>query len=110
MRTRRSRLDGDIFLRLGGRKFSPFDAGEIFPLETRAPAIAAFYAIGTAIGGIAAPLLFGILIAKHSSWMIASGYMVTAALMLAAALIEPLCGIDSEGRSLEQIASPLSSQ
>src|SRR5215831_4484752 len=35
---------------------------EIFPLEIRALAIAFFYAIGTAVGGVAGPLLFGVLI------------------------------------------------
>ena len=35
---------------------------EIFPMETRAMAIAFFYAIGTAAGGISGPLLFGNLI------------------------------------------------
>ena len=35
--------------------------------------------------------------------------MVAAALMLVAAFVEALFGIDSEGRSLEQTASPLSS-
>src|SRR6202008_2416987 len=32
---------------------------EIFPLETRALAIAFFFSLGTAIGGTAAPSLFG---------------------------------------------------
>ena len=35
-------------------------ASEIFPLEARALAIAVFYALGTAIGGVAGPLLFDI--------------------------------------------------
>ncbi len=39
---------------------------EIFPLEIRALAIAFFYAIGTGIGGIAGPLLFGMLISTGS--------------------------------------------
>ncbi len=34
-------------------------ASEIFPLETRALAIACFYAVGTALGGSFAPVLFG---------------------------------------------------
>jgi hypothetical protein len=50
------------------------------------------------------------LIAKHSTWVMAGGYLVAAVLMLAAALIEAFFGIDSEGRSLEQTASPLSSK
>jgi len=35
---------------------------EIFPMETRAMAISFFYAVGTAIGGITGPILFGRLI------------------------------------------------
>jgi len=38
--------------------------GEYFPLEVRASAIAWFYAIGTALGGIAGPIGFGHLIAS----------------------------------------------
>src|SRR5262249_55355273 len=37
--------------------------GESFPLETRALAIALFYALGTLVGGIAGPTLFGAVIA-----------------------------------------------
>lgn len=54
--------------------------------------------------------MFGFLIAQHSPWLIAGGYLIAAALMLAAAFTEALFGIDSEGRSLEQVANPLSSQ
>ncbi len=85
-------------------------ASEIFPLETRGLAIATFYALGTAIGGAAAPVLFGYLIATGLQWSIAAGYMVAAVLMLIAALAEAKYGIDAEMRSLEQIAEPLSSQ
>jgi MFS family permease len=83
-------------------------ASEIFPLETRALAIAIFYALGTAIGGTAAPSLFGYLIGTGSEWALAGGYMFAAALMLIAALAETFLGIDAEGRPLENIAGPLS--
>lgn len=99
-----------FFFASAGASSAYLTASEIFPLETRALAIAMFYAAGTAIGGVIAPLMFGLLIAKHSPWAMAGGYMVAAALMLAAAAVEALFGIDSEGRSLEQIASPLSSK
>jgi MFS family permease len=99
-----------FFFASAGASSAYLTASEIFPLETRALAIATFYAIGTAIGGVVAPLLFGVLIAKHSTWAMAGGYMVAAVLMLAAALTAAFFGIDSEGRSLEQIASPLSSK
>ena len=83
-------------------------ASEIFPLEARALAIAIFYALGTAIGGAAAPLLFGYLIGFTSPWALAGGYVFAAILMLIAALAEIKFGIDAEMRSLESIAEPLS--
>lgn len=83
-------------------------ASEIFPLETRAMAIAVFYALGTLIGGAAAPWLFGQLIAADSAWALSAGYAVAGVLMLAGAAMEIRYGIDAEGRSLEDIAEPLS--
>ena len=83
-------------------------ASEIFPLETRALAIAVFYAAGTAIGGVAAPWLFGTLIGTGSRWNVFFGYGGAALLMLAAAIMEIRFGVDAEGRALEQIADPLS--
>jgi MFS family permease len=84
-------------------------ASEIFPLETRALAIACFYALGTAIGGSLSPLLFGWLIGTGSRWMVSGGYALAAMLLLVAAFTEWKLGIDAEGKSLESIASPLSS-
>jgi MFS family permease len=84
-------------------------ASEIFPLEARALAIAIFYAIGTAVGGVAGPSLFGFLIGSGAIVAVAGGYAVAAVLMLVAAAAEFKFGIDAEGRSLESIAEPLSS-
>ena len=84
-------------------------ASEIFPLETRALAIACFYAIGTAIGGSVSPLLFGWLIETGSEWKVSCGYVVAACLLVVAAIAEWKLGIDAEGKSLESVADPLSS-
>ncbi len=83
-------------------------ASEIFPLETRALAIAVFYALGTLIGGAGAPWLFGRLISTESAWALSGGYALAGLLMLAGAGMEIGLGIDAEGRSLEDIAEPLS--
>jgi MFS family permease len=85
-------------------------ASEIFPLETRALAIAVFYAVGTAIGGSLSPTLFGWLIESGSSWRVSAGYAVAGALLLFAAGTEVKLGINAEQKSLESIASPLSSR
>jgi len=82
---------------------------EIFPLEVRALAIAIFYSAGTAAGGIGAPWLFGRLIDSGSRLALFDGYLLAAALMLAAAVVEVILGVDAEQSSLEEIAQPLSS-
>jgi MFS family permease len=99
-----------FFFASAGASAAYLTASEIFPLETRALAIATFYAIGTAFGGIVAPTLFGYLIASHAPWALARGYFLAAGLLLGAAVIEAVFGIDAEGRSLEQIADPLSAK
>lgn len=82
---------------------------ESFPLEVRAFAIALFYVLGTAIGGIVGPWLFGTLIETGSRGDITMGYLLGAALMVCAAVVELLIGINAERRSLEAVAAPLSS-
>ncbi len=83
--------------------------GESFPLEVRALAIAIFYAIGTAIGGLAAPALFGVLIATGSRVALMWGYLAGAIFMLMAAAVESRLGVAAERRSLEDVAAPLTS-
>ena len=55
---------------------------ETFPLEVRALAIALFYAIGTGIGGVAGPALFGALIDTGSRNSVFAGYLLGSALMI----------------------------
>jgi MFS family permease len=81
--------------------------GEIFPLEIRAVAIAFFYAVGTGIGGVAGPLLFGALIASGSRMSVFAGYLIGSALMVAAGGVEWVWGVAAERRPLEAIARPL---
>jgi MFS family permease len=80
---------------------------EIFPLEIRALAIAFFYAIGTGIGGIAGPLLFGMLISTGSRLSVAMGYAIGAILMAAAAVVQARWGVAAERKSLEAVSRPL---
>ncbi len=84
---------------------------EIFPLEIRALAIAMFYAVGTLVGGVGAPALFGCLIEQGSRRVpLFGGYVLGAALMVGAAVVELWIGVKAEGQSLESIAAPLSSR
>jgi len=80
---------------------------ETFPLELRALAIAFFYAIGTAAGGIAGPLLFGMLINTGSRGSVAIGYCMGSVLMIAAAAVEALWGVAAERKPLEVVSRPL---
>src|SRR4051794_33054379 len=81
---------------------------ESFPLEARALAIAFFYAIGTGIGGIASPWLFGVLVGSGERGAVLLGYLFGAAVMIGAALTELAIGVNAERRSLEDVARPLS--
>ncbi len=81
---------------------------EIFPLEIRAIAISLFYSIGTLIGGVGAPALFGYLIGTGSRSKVAWGYSGSAVLLIVAALTEAWLGVAAEGKSLEEISAPLS--
>src|SRR6202163_2542374 len=80
---------------------------ETFPLEVRALAIALFYAIGTGIGGVAGPALFGALIDTGSRNSVFAGYLFGSGLMIAAALIAWRYGVAAERQALESVARPL---
>lgn len=81
---------------------------ECFPLEVRALTIAVFYALGTGLGGIAAPWIFGTLIGTGKPAAIAGGYVFGAMLMLLAAVIAWKLAVPAERRMLEDVAHPLS--
>jgi MFS family permease len=80
---------------------------ECFPLEIRALAIAFFYAVGTAIGGVAGPWLFGLLIDTGSRTSVFAGYLLGAVGMIVAAMLQWRFGVAAERKSLEEIATPL---
>jgi MFS family permease len=83
---------------------------ETFPLEVRALAIAFFYAIGTGIGGVAGPWLFGMLIDTGSRTSVLGGYLFGAVLMIAAALVAWRWAVAAERKPLEAVARPLAAR
>jgi MFS family permease len=99
-----------FFLASAAASAAYLTASEIFPLEMRAIAIAIFYAIGTGAGGFLAPALFGALIETGSRGAVFAGYVVGAALVLTAAVVALVYGVDAERKSLEAIAPPLSAR
>ena len=80
---------------------------ETFPLEIRALAIAIFYAIGTGIGGVAGPLIFGALIDTGSRVSVFGGYIFASLLMIGAAMVALRYCINAERKPLEHVARPL---
>jgi MFS family permease len=79
---------------------------EIFPMETRAMAIALFYACGTAVA-IAAPWTFGKLIQTDSYAWVTFAFVIGGVVMAIGGIVEILLGVSAERRSLEAVARPI---
>ncbi|GIH68939.1 MFS transporter [Sphaerimonospora thailandensis] len=97
-----------FFFASAGASSAYLTVSEIFPMETRALAIALFYAVGTGLGGIIGPVLFGRLVESQVVGNVVVGYAIGATLMILAGLIEWFMGVEAARRSLEDIAAPLS--
>ena len=99
-----------FFLASAGASSAYLTVSEIFPMETRALAIALFYAVGTAAGGIAGPVIFGALIHSGDVSKVATGFFIGAAAMALGGIAELRFGVRAEQQSLEDIARPLSAE
>ncbi|MDT4996301.1 MAG: hypothetical protein QOD45_369 [Pseudonocardiales bacterium] len=98
-----------LFAASAGASSAYLTVSEVFPMETRAMAIAFFYAVGTAAGGITGPLLFAKLIADGQG-QTAFAFVIGAVLMILGGLVAAFLAVDAEQQSLEDIATPLSAQ
>jgi MFS family permease len=99
-----------FFLASAGASAAYLTVSEIFPMETRALAIAFFYAVGTGIGGIIGPLLFGNLIASGNRGEVAVAFFIGAGVMALGGLAELVFGVKAEQVPLEDIAKPLTAE
>ena len=99
-----------FFLASAGASSAYLTVSEIFPMETRALAIAFFYAIGTAVGGITGPYLFGKMIESGEESQVAIAFFIGAGVMAIGGIVELLWGVKAEGEDLESIAKPLSAE
>jgi MFS family permease len=99
-----------FFFASAGASSAYLTVSEVFPLETRALAIAFFFAVGTAIGGISGPAIFGNLIHSGDADKVALGFFIGAAVMSLGGLAEIAFGVPAERRSLEAIATPLTAE
>ncbi|PZG21775.1 MFS transporter [Nonomuraea aridisoli] len=98
-----------LFVASAGASSAYLTVSEIFPMETRALAIAFFFAVGTAAGGIAGPLVFSTLVESGVPGDTALAFAIGGVVMIAAGLVEVFLGVKAERRSLESIAAPLTS-
>lgn len=103
-------LAATFFFASAGASSAYLTVSEIFPMEVRALAIAFFYAIGTAIGGITGPLVFERLAESGDPGRVAIGYVIGAAVMAIGGIAEIFLGVRAEGQQLEDIATPLTAQ
>jgi hypothetical protein len=96
-----------FFLASAGASAAYLTVSEVFPMETRALAIAFFYAIGTGLGGIIGPLLFGHLIATNDRNLVMVAFLIGAGVMALGGVAELFLGVRAENTQLEDIAKPL---
>lgn len=98
-----------FFFASAGASAAYLTVSEIFPVEVRAKAIAVFFAIAQSFGAMG-PWLYGMLIGTgQDHFKLFIGYLIGASVMIVGGVVELFLGVAAEGRSLEDIASPLSS-
>lgn len=98
-----------FFFASAGASAGYLTVSEIFPLEVRGQAISYFFATAQIFGAIG-PVFYGWLIGDGSDrgpmfW----GYLIASGIMLLGAIVAAVWGVDAEGKSLEEIAPPLTS-
>jgi MFS family permease len=96
-----------FFLASAGASAAYLTVSEIFPMETRALAIAFFYAVGTGLGGIIGPLLFGHMIATNDRTWVMLAFLIGSVVMALGGIAEIFLGVKAENTPLENIAKPL---
>ncbi|MFE6134105.1 MFS transporter, partial [Streptomyces sp. NPDC056437] len=99
-----------FFIASAGASSAYLTVSEVFPMETRALSISLFFAVGTAVGGITGPMLFGQFIHSGNADLVALGFFIGAGAMLLGGLAEIAFGVRAEQQSLENIARPLTAE
>jgi MFS family permease len=99
-----------FFFASAGASSAYLTVSEIFPLEVRAKAIAVFFAIAQCFGALG-PFIYGALIGtgKHTTPLFL-GYLLGAVVMILGGLVAAFLGVNAEGKSLEDVAMPLSAR
>jgi MFS family permease len=103
-------LAATFFFASAGASSAYLTVSEVFPMEIRALAIAFFYAIGTAIGGITGPLVFQKLGESGDVSQVMIAYFIGAAVMAVGGIVEIFLGVRAEQQPLENIAKPITAR
>jgi MFS family permease len=99
-----------FFVASAGASAAYLTVSEVFPLEVRAKAIAVFFAIAQCFGSFG-PWFYGHLIGNgQDHTRLFYGYLIGAGVMAIGGVVAAFLGVDAEGKSLEDIATPLSVQ
>jgi MFS family permease len=97
-----------FFFASAGASAGYLTASEVFPLEVRAQSIAVFFAIAQCFGAFGTHW-YGHLIGNGTDRnSLFVGYIVGAAAMIVGGIIAIFFGVAAEGKSLEDVAKPLS--
>jgi MFS family permease len=99
-----------LFFASTGASSAYLTVSEVFPIETRAMAIAFFYAIGTAVGGITGPQVFSRMVESGETSKVAIAFSIGAVLMIVAGIVAVFFAVKAERESLENIAKPLTAE
>jgi MFS family permease len=95
-----------FFFASSGASAAYLTVSEIFPMETRAMAIALFYACGTGVA-IAAPWTFGKLIETGSYGYVTIAFVIGGVIMAIGGIVEILLGVEAARKPLEAVARPI---
>jgi MFS family permease len=99
-----------FFFASAGASAAYLTVSEIFPQEVRAKAIAVFFAIAQCFGALG-PVIYGALIGDGKDRVpMFYGYLLGAAVMIVGGVVAIVLGVAAEGKSLEDVATPLSAR
>jgi MFS family permease len=97
-----------FFFASAGASAGYLTASEVFPLEVRAQAIAVFFAIAQLFGAFGSHWYGHLIGTGHDRNSLFIGYMVGAIAMIIGGIVAAFFAVNAEGKSLEDIATPLS--
>jgi MFS family permease len=97
-----------FFFASAGASAGYLTASEVFPLEVRAKAIATFFAIAQCFGAFGSAWYGHLIGTGNNRNTLFAGYVVGAVAMMIGGLVAVFFAVDAEGKSLEDVARPLS--